>query len=87
MAVSRAREFEADATGARICGEPLALASALSKVDRANEIEPFSEANPALSSLYFVKTDPGSWFVSLLSSHPSTEERIRRLEVMASKGT
>jgi heat shock protein HtpX len=83
LAISRAREFEADATGAKICGEPLALASALAKVEQASQIVPFRESNPALASLYIMKPDPQSWFVTLFSTHPSTAERIRRLQAMA----
>jgi heat shock protein HtpX len=83
LAVSRTREFEADATGARMCKEPLELASALEKVDQASKVVPFTEANPALSSLYIMKPDPGNWFADLFSTHPSTAERIARLEKMA----
>ncbi|PWT98680.1 MAG: protease HtpX [Candidatus Melainabacteria bacterium] len=83
LAVSRTREFEADATGARMCKEPLELASALEKVDQASKVVPFTEANPALSSLYIMKPDPGNWCANLFSTHPSTAERIARLEKMA----
>jgi len=83
LAVSRTREFEADATGARMCKEPLELASALEKVDQASKVVPFTEANPALSSLYITKPDPGNWCANLFSTHPSTAERIARLEKMA----
>jgi heat shock protein HtpX len=83
LALSRSREFEADASGARICGQPLELASALAKVETASQRLPMTSVNPALSSLYITSPNPQSWFVNLLSTHPPTEERIRRLEQMA----
>jgi heat shock protein HtpX len=86
LGISRSREFEADASGAHICGEPLALASALSKVEQASRIAPMASLNPALSSLYIIKPNPSSWFVTLFSTHPATAERIRRLEEMARSG-
>lgn len=84
LAISRSREFEADASGAKICGHPLALASALSKIEEMSQAAPMRAANPALSSLYIIKPDASSWFVNLFSTHPSTQERIRRLQAMAS---
>ena len=80
LAISRSREYEADATGAHICGDPLALASALAKVDQASQVLPMNKANPALSSLFLVKPNPSSWFVNFLSTHPPTIERIKRLQ-------
>lgn len=83
LAISRSREFEADATGATICGHPLALASALAKLEEGSQALPFRDANPALSSLYIVKPDPQSWFVNMFSTHPPIPERIKRLQKMA----
>jgi heat shock protein HtpX len=83
LALSRSREYEADASGARICGQPLELASALSKVEQASQAMPMTSLNPALSSLYITSPNPQSWFVNLLSTHPPTAERIRRLRHMA----
>jgi heat shock protein HtpX len=87
LALSRSREFEADASGARICGHPLELASALAKVEQASQRAPMTSLNPALSSLYITSPNPQSWFVNLLSDHPPTAERIRRLQQMASAGS
>jgi len=86
LALSRSREFEADASGARICGHPLELASALAKVEQASQAIPMTSLNPALSSLYITSPNPQSWFVNLLSTHPPTQERIRRLQEMAQRG-
>ncbi|HEY9783900.1 MAG TPA: M48 family metalloprotease, partial [Candidatus Obscuribacterales bacterium] len=60
LAISRAREFEADATGAHLCGRPLELASALTKIDDSMRVVPMREANPAYSSLYISNPDPQS---------------------------
>jgi heat shock protein HtpX len=87
LALSRSREFEADASGARICGHPLELASALAKVEQASQRAPMTSLNPALSSLYITSPNPQSWFVNLLSDHPPTAERIRRLQHMAGAGS
>lgn len=86
LAVSRSREFEADASGAELCGHPMALASALAKIDQTARAVPLQEANPALSPLFIIQPDPQSWFVKLFSTHPPTVERIARLRSMASQG-
>jgi heat shock protein HtpX len=83
LAISRSREYEADATGARLCGDPLALASALEKIEQVTRQVPMRGANPALSSLYIMKPDPGSWFVNICSTHPPTDKRIARLKAMS----
>lgn len=82
LAISRSREFEADATGAHICGHPMELASALAKIEQVSQQVPM-QTNPALSSLYIMSPDPRSWFVNLMSTHPATSERIARLRAMA----
>lgn len=83
LAVSRSREFEADRTGAEVSGDPLALASALRKLDRASRVVPSQTAEPAFAHLYIVNPLQGQFWVGLFSTHPPVEERIRRLEEMA----
>jgi heat shock protein HtpX len=82
LAISRSREYEADATGAKICGHPLALASALAKIEAQARQIPMRNANPALSSLYIVKPQEGNWMINLMSTHPPIPERIKRLKEM-----
>lgn len=86
LAISRSREFEADATGASISGEPLDLARALAKIDQSARNVPMVEANPAFSSLYISNPNPQSFLVKMLSTHPPTEERIRRLREISVSG-
>ncbi len=81
-AVSRTREFQADATGAHNCGNPLALASALQKLERGSEVRPMRVAEGA-SHLFIVNPLKGANFASLFSTHPPTEERVRRLTEMS----
>jgi heat shock protein HtpX len=85
MAISRGREFEADRGGAEISGRPLWLASALRKIARGAETipNPEAEGNPATAHLFIVNPLHGRNFASLFSTHPSTEERIARLQAMA----
>jgi len=83
LGVSRAREYMADDTGARICGDPEALAAALDKLDTRATLEP-SELEPATASLFIVNPLAGGerlmrWF----STHPPMEERVRRLRALA----
>lgn len=85
FAISRQREFEADRTGAEICGHPLALASALAKLDQAARQIPMN-ISPAVAPL--AQINPLSAFggmARLFSTHPPTEERIARLQAMASQ--
>src|ERR1700730_13160745 len=86
LAVSRSREYEADHTGAEVSHEPLALASALRKLQRGTEIVPSPVAQPAFAHLYIVNPLSGQTLAGLFSTHPPLEERIRRLEAMAYKG-
>jgi heat shock protein HtpX len=81
MAISRSREYEADATGARISGNPLALASALKKLQAGTQRVPMN-ANPATAHLFIVNPLRGGSFVNLFSTHPPMEDRIARLEAM-----
>ncbi|HVL05853.1 MAG TPA: M48 family metalloprotease [Acidimicrobiales bacterium] len=80
MALSRSREFEADATGARLLGDGRPLARALAKLDRAARVVPM-DVDPAQSAKYIVNPLTGRHvnFASLFMTHPSTDERIRRL--------
>jgi heat shock protein HtpX len=89
LAVSRTREYSADEGGSKLSGKPMALASALEKIDLSAKQRPVrSNANPALSSLYIINPFRGSFVAELFSTHPSTEKRIARLEHMAeSMGT
>jgi heat shock protein HtpX len=83
LAVSRAREYEADHTGAEVSGDPMALASALRKLERATQVVPSETASPAFAHLYIVNPLRGQTFAGLFSTHPPLEERIHRLEAMA----
>ncbi|MDY0267452.1 zinc metalloprotease HtpX [Trichloromonas sp.] len=83
MAVSRSREFLADASGAKICGNPLALASALNKLQLASQQVPMNEATPATSHMFIVNPLKGASLAKLFSTHPPMEERIARLQAMA----
>jgi len=82
MAVSRSREYEADAQGARIAGSPEGLANALEKLQYASKRVPMASAGPATAHLFIVNPLSGKGLAGLFSSHPPTEERIRRLRSM-----
>ena len=81
MAISRSREYEADATGARISGNPLALASALRKLQAGSLRIPL-DANPATAHMFIVNPLRSGGIVNLFSTHPPMEDRIARLESM-----
>jgi len=83
MAVSRSREYLADESGARICGNPLALASALKKLQMGSQMIPMQQASPASAHLFIVNPLTGGSLLKLFSTHPPMEERIARLEQMA----
>jgi heat shock protein HtpX len=82
LAISRSREFRADEVGAYTLGDPEALASALSKLEVANQKRPMNVGSPAQSSMYIVNPFRGATFASMFSTHPPTAERIRRLRAM-----
>jgi heat shock protein HtpX len=82
MAISRSREYQADATGAKICGNPLWLASALKKLDMASKQIPIN-ANPATAHMFIVNPLRAGGVSGLFSTHPPMEERIGRLEKLA----
>lgn len=78
MAISRSREFQADATGAAICGNPQSLASALQQLENLNRRQPM-DVNPATAQMYIVNPLSGSQIAKLFSTHPPIQERISRL--------
>ncbi|MCW8084993.1 zinc metalloprotease HtpX [Sabulicella glaciei] len=83
-AISRSREYEADAEGARICGDPAWLASALNKLEQYKQgmVNERAEANPATAHMFIVNPLAGLRMDSLFSTHPPTEERVSRLMAM-----
>ncbi|MDY0743592.1 zinc metalloprotease HtpX [Paucibacter sp. R3-3] len=85
MAISRAREFEADRGGAEISGDPQALASALAKIHRYAQGIPMAaaERHPETAQMMIMNPLSGGGLRGLFSTHPSTEERIARLMAMA----
>lgn len=86
FALSRSREYMADASGARICGKPLALASALLKLDDYAHHRVIPDAKPATSGLFIINPLAGVGGVAnLFSTHPSTEERVKKLREIAAE--
>jgi len=81
MAVSRSREYQADASGARLTKNPHGLASALAKLGQATRIVPM-DANPATAHLFIVNPLTGRSLMNLFATHPPLEDRIARLEAM-----
>jgi heat shock protein HtpX len=82
MAISRAREFQADATGAQMAGRPWGLAKALEKLEMASKMAPM-DASPATAHLFIVNPLRGEGLMTLFSTHPPIQERIARLRAMA----
>lgn len=86
MAISRAREYGADATGARIAGNPMYLADALRKLEYYNKRIPMhavsNEVSQATAHMFIVHPFSGKQVMKLFSTHPPMEERIKRLEAM-----
>jgi heat shock protein HtpX len=88
MAVSRSREYGADEGGAKVTGDPLALASALRKLHMGAQNIPLEVNNAtanATAHMFIVNPLTGAGLASLFSTHPPMEERIARLEAMAGK--
>jgi len=87
MAISRSREYEADRLGAQICGQPLWLASALAKIHNGSlQIDNHrAEANPATAHMFIINPLHAHAVDGMFRTHPSTEERIRRLQAMAAQ--
>ena len=85
LAISRSREFMADKTGAEISGQPLSLARALQKLHEGVSRRPMAQtpSHNATAHLFIVKPFSGKGMASLFSTHPSTEERIARLQQLA----
>ncbi|MBX3028247.1 zinc metalloprotease HtpX [bacterium] len=86
MAISRSREFLADEQGARLSGQPLALCSALRKIEGYAKQAPMQHGSPATAHLFIINPFTAGAFAKLFSTHPSTDERIARLEQMARSG-
>lgn len=85
MAISRTREFAADASGARLSGTPLSLANALRKLEMAAHRIPMTAGNAGSAHLFIVHPFAGERLMRLFSTHPATEERIARLEAMVGR--
>ena len=83
MAISRTREYEADAGGAKIAGNPSGLANALLKLERGNQVVPMEDAKPATAHMFIVNPLHGGGLMNLFSTHPPIAERVKRLQEMA----
>lgn len=83
LAISRSREYSADADGARISHNPLALASALKKISTVNQLKQLKNVGPATAHMFIVNPLKGVGIKRLFSTHPPIEDRIKRLEDMA----
>ena len=77
-AISRSREYDADAGGAAIAGSPTGLVSALRKIESASRVVPI-DANPATAHMFIIKPFSIGGMLSLFSTHPPTEDRIEAL--------
>ena len=88
MGISRSREFLADETGAKMAGNPLALASALRKIEHYAMHRTMPQATPATSHMFLVNPFAGSgtWMLSLFSTHPPTDARVQKLQALAGSG-
>ncbi|MCX6151845.1 MAG: zinc metalloprotease HtpX [Ignavibacteriales bacterium] len=84
LSISRSREFAADAGGAAISGQPLSLASALNKLSKVNERLPMKNAEPATAHMFIVSPFSRKSLFRIFSTHPPIEERIKRLQEIAS---
>jgi len=85
-AISRSREYIADESGARLTDDPLALASALRKIDGWSKRIPIQSGNPETAHMFIINPFSGGGIANLFSTHPSTEDRVARLEALARGG-
>jgi heat shock protein HtpX len=85
MAISRSREYQADATGAQICQRPQSLANALMKLEHGNRRLPM-DVNPAQAQMYIVNPLTGGGIANLFSTHPPIAERVKRLQEITLRG-
>lgn len=84
-AISRSREYAADTTGAKTCGDPVALADALRKLEAGVRALPMREAGPATAHLFIVNPLSARSLAALFSTHPPIQERVERLESMVGR--
>lgn len=85
MAISRSREYQADASGAQLSGNPMGLAKALAKLEQGVAMRPMN-AQPSTAHLFIVNPINGKFMAGLFSTHPPLEDRIARLQQMAREG-
>jgi heat shock protein HtpX len=87
MAISRTREYAADEMGARICGQPMWLASALAKIENASHQIPNEDAEraPATAHMFIINPLSGRAMDNLFTTHPATQNRIAALQQLASQ--
>lgn len=85
-AISRSREFMADEAGAALCGDPQGLASALTRIEGWNRLEPMTDVRPVTAHLFIINPLHGGGFARMFSTHPPVAERVKRLEEMAQNG-
>ena len=83
LSISRSREYKADYSGAKAIGQPLALASALQKLEVANKRRPILFGSPSSQGLFIVNPFSATSFTRLFSTHPPIQERIKRLQDLA----
>jgi heat shock protein HtpX len=86
MSISRTREYAADETSAHVTHNPNELISALSKLESWSKRIPMADVNPATAHLFIIKPFTGDGLMRMFSTHPSTEDRIARLEAMRNIG-
>jgi heat shock protein HtpX len=86
MAISRSREFLADESGALLSGNPLALASALRKIEDWSRRVPMNAGSPATAHMFIINPFAATSMARMFSTHPSTEARVERLEAIARQG-